>query len=79
VLGDDLLQALRHSLSSWFVGMAPPGNPLQAVLETCGRRAVILDGGFATQLERIGKDLSQAWPGIPFSVLHEDPTHDIQS
>ena len=38
----------------------PLSNPFADILSMPARRAVVLDGGFATELERQGKDLSQA-------------------
>lgn len=34
-------------------------NSLETVGQEYGKKTLVLDGGFATQLERIGKDLSQ--------------------
>ncbi|CAL8471158.1 g10700 [Coccomyxa elongata] len=46
---------------------------LETIVKESGKKAVVLDGGFATQLERIGKDLSQdhLWSA---RVLADDPT-----
>ncbi len=35
---------------------------LETIVKESGKKAVVLDGGFATQLERIGKDLAQVAP-----------------
>lgn len=42
-------------------------NPFQQILDTRRKRAVIIDGGFATELEKTGKDLSQ----VPLAQLQK--------
>lgn len=39
-----------------------PVNPLSKILEDTAKKAVILDGGFGTELERIGKDYQNVRP-----------------
>ena len=39
-----------------------PVNPLSKFLEDAAKKAVILDGGFGTELERIGKDYQNVRP-----------------
>ena len=37
-------------------------NPLDAYLKASSQRAIVLDGGFGTELARLGKDLGQVRP-----------------
>ncbi len=50
-------------------------DPISLIISGGGKRAAVLDGGFATQLERMGKDFSQVRLAFAILCRKEDNMH----